>query len=1092
MAQDLEKAITDVPFTGGLSTKVDPFQIPFNKLAAAQDVVFTSPGQIQTRFGYEKLPNRTFGVDRFGNTQERIEVGQAVFNYGAELNQCDPLSLFAWNSQTQQWVPKGALVSIPATSEAVTDDNYQQQAADEALSNGIRLTAWEDGQGGSYYTIRDVVNGTTLTNPTLIHARACKPRVVAVDGRIVVIYLRSDTMRLYMAVIPSAAPFATFTGTAFTSASTAANQINAVLPNYDACAMDTTAGPVLYVAFNNNVSAGSAGITTFGYRAAAGALSDPTSPTYSVTTASLTPGALTIFPDSLSSILNGPVILFNRPGTDVRIIAYRYDLTTTTFGSTLVQALIGTVTALSGVSIGVRVDFAITRKLDLYWTFEDPDPWESRIYTALASGATPTVTTAVVLRYGVALAGKAFALFTNDDRAVSYVPAVHVSADPSDQFYGLQDTYFVIENSRTVVCSFFPGEAGGFPAAAGIGASPLSPYGDAMLPQTYASSATTFHVALLQADFLTTVGEVGEPATDATFSRTTPAPGTQAPLLAMFTEDGVRSVTFDFFNSQTSYLRADLAAVKLIGGGFLQQYDGQRVSEVGFHLYPENITLSQSNTSGGSLTLLATYWYTFVYQWVNAQGRLEQSSPSVPIPITLTGSNDTVTAVIPTYTLTSKPGVTILAFRSLATGTVFQQCIDTTTPADSGATNAPILNTTTDTKVTFIDKLADVDINGNPVLYTTGNVVENGAIGPVSDLAVNYNRVFVLSSIIPNRVYFSQQALPGEAVQLSPWFYFDLDPRGGNTTAIRAMDQHLIAFKESLIMAVDGVGPDATGGQGNFGEAYIVTTDVGCIYPRSIGMGPYGLYFESEKGIYLLDRTLAVHPVGSDAQRLISGKEVTSCNLMPDTQQMRFTTDAGYLVGHDYFVDQWFQHTGIAAVDGAIWQARFAYLRSDGFVMVERQPSADMTIEESLNTYSDGGVFVGMSIESPWFDFGGLSGWVRTWWAYLLSKVYNRARLRVQFAYDQNPAPQQTIYIEVSPGAVYGDGTYGDGTYGGIFPNSSYRMQPNQQLANSVKLTVTVLQVNGVIGPSVALSGFSFEYGRATTARKPNSSATYG
>ncbi len=452
--------------------------------------------------------------------------------------------------------------------------------------------------------------------------------------------------------------------------------------------------------------------------------------------------------------------------------------------------------------------------------------------------------------------------------------------------------------------------------------------------------------------------------------------------------------------------------------------------------------------------------------------------------------------------MTNKTGVVLMGYRSIANvGTVYHQTISTTIPAATNGTNAPILNDKTAQTIALIDVLSDTLLASTPVLYTTGLVIENLPTQACSDLTVNYNRLFALSTEQENVIFFSQQTGPGEPVQMSQWLGFNVDPRGGKATAIRALDQHLIVFKENLIMAIDGTGPNAIG-QGGFQEAYIVTSDVGCIYPRSIGMGKDGLYFETAKGIYLIDRSLTVHDDGSEAQALVNPYEVSSAVLVPYTQQMRFTMSNQTLVGLDYFTatdsisgrnpGQWFEHTDIDGIDAAIWLAQYTYLRPSGVVMVETPPEPSMTVAEAMATYSDAGAFFGMSIESPWFPFSGLNGWARTWWAFLLGKVMSRCTLRVDVSFDQDPSVKQSVYIEAGPGGIYGAATYGRGIYGGGFPDSVWRVQPNQQLSNAIKFTVTVLQADGVIGESVSLSGFSFEYGSAKTARRPNTSATYG
>jgi hypothetical protein len=98
-----------------------------------------------------------------------------------------------------------------------------------------------------------------------------------------------------------------------------------------------------------------------------------------------------------------------------------------------------------------------------------------------------------------------------------------------------------------------------------------------------------------------------------------------------------------------------------------------------------------------------------------------------------------------------------------------------------------------------------------------------------------------------------------------------------------------------------------------------VTTDVGCVNNRSIVIVPDGLMFQSQKGIYLLDRALRVFYIGA-AVEAYNSQTVTSAQLIPNTNQVRFTLSSGIALVYDYFMGQWSTFTNVNAVDSAIWQ----------------------------------------------------------------------------------------------------------------------------------------------------------------------------
>jgi len=49
-------------------------------------------------------------------------------------------------------------------------------------------------------------------------------------------------------------------------------------------------------------------------------------------------------------------------------------------------------------------------------------------------------------------------------------------------------------------------------------------------------------------------------------------------------------------------------------------------------------------------------------------------------------------------------------------------------------------------------------------------------------------------------------------------------------------------------------------------EPSLIPTDTGTINPRSIVLTPMGIMYQSEKGIYLLDRSLQVSYIGADVE----------------------------------------------------------------------------------------------------------------------------------------------------------------------------------------------------------------------------------
>ena len=106
----------------------------------------------------------------------------------------------------------------------------------------------------------------------------------------------------------------------------------------------------------------------------------------------------------------------------------------------------------------------------------------------------------------------------------------------------------------------------------------------------------------------------------------------------------------------------------------------------------------------------------------------------------------------------------------------------------------------------------------------------------------------------------------GQGVGFNLRFQKPVDPAGGDVTALGFMDDKTIIFKQRRTFAFFGDGPLPTGAQDTFSKPQLVTTDMGCDNQRSLESTDLGLMLESEKGIYLLDRSLQSVYIGADVE----------------------------------------------------------------------------------------------------------------------------------------------------------------------------------------------------------------------------------
>ena len=155
-------------------------------------------------------------------------------------------------------------------------------------------------------------------------------------------------------------------------------------------------------------------------------------------------------------------------------------------------------------------------------------------------------------------------------------------------------------------------------------------------------------------------------------------------------------------------------------GGMLWQYDGVKARELGFNVWPEDMTAVWSATGGAmhaqpdTATNTNAYYYQFTYEWTDAAGQIHRSAPSVPLSVTTTGSGSTgsVSINVPTLRQTYKIDnkVRIVGYRwSVGQQEYFQFT----------STLNPVLNDPTVDSVLIVDTLADSSILGNSLIYTT-------------------------------------------------------------------------------------------------------------------------------------------------------------------------------------------------------------------------------------------------------------------------------------------------------------------------------------------------------------------------------------
>lgn len=976
----LAKQLVPIVLAGGIDTKTDPKQVVPGKLLTLENASFISPKELKKAPGYSPLPTTILG-----NVTKSIGEGEGLIGYEGELLLASSNRLYSFSASSNAWADKGSLLSVSVNGYRVNRDAAGAGAADSAIYavdkvGGLILFAWEEYSGGQTfvnYCVMDsgtqqMVVPSTRTPSVGGSPQGTSPRCFAFGPNLVLTWAGNGGSVISALPIPVASPQRT--GSVVTVASDMAAGV------YDAC-INITAPPFpgyppgvsMYFAYNTSV-ASKLGLAFMSYGMVASSTNTASSTGDASKGVAIVPSAL----DTYSITYAGASSILNLVVSG---------------GLTVVNAE-STVETVAGVTnVGALFDGATTTA---WYTVAGSPTWKSRTRTNRVVNGIPGTPTAF---YPLYVASKPFV-----NNGITYLLMGYASGG-----VGIQNTYFLVDAAGNVQAKVLGNAAGGFPTTHG-------------LPQVLQQADGSWLVATMIQDLLVSnVSVASQNLTQKTVS------GTVEAANSLFSLAGVQAIELTIFTKGISYSRAEIADTLHIAGGYLSQYDGSRVVEHGFHLWPEQ--LSVTGTAGA-----LTYSYIGVYEWTDAQGNRHQSAPSqaFQLPSVTAPNVNSHTITFPCLRVTQKTNVVLVVYATQGNGTQFFRVTDVLLPTLSNVAGG-------DT-VTITNSLSDVALAAGQNLYTFGGTVENVSPPACSVLATGSNRLWALSSVNPLQVWYSKQVVPATPAQFSDLFVLNMDPRGGPITAIANMDDYQVFFKESSIFIVAGDGPDDTGQQNSFQSPKLVTTDSGCVDPRSVVLYPGGLLYKSEKGLYHLNRGLAAEYVGAEVEKYNS-ISVVSANLVSSVNQVRFNLADGTQLVYDYFMRQWSTRPLFGLVDAAVRESQYFYLDQNGIAYAENPAS-----------FAISGKSYALKLTTSWLAMAGINGFQRVYGMALIGDWRSPHTLRVSIAYDFNPTPSEIIDVTaeaIDPG-FWGDGfTWGDGAPPADQPNlavpgisSNYMVSP--------------------------------------------------
>jgi hypothetical protein len=377
--------------------------------------------------------------------------------------------------------------------------------------------------------------------------------------------------------------------------------------------------------------------------------------------------------------------------------------------------------------------------------------------------------------------------------------------------------------------------------------------------------------------------------------------------------------------------------------------DSDQVTEYGFYVYPDPATLTQQ--AGGSLTASGTYSYVLVYEWYDSRGNLIESAPSAPVTATLTAGNQQFLVTGRIAGWSSKNAVRISFYRTLNGGTTYYY-----------VTSASVVDLVAPS---VVDDASDADIQNNRILYTTGGVAENISLSNPNFVTAAKNRLWAFENGTTDKLWFTKKPEEGFLPAFSDLLVASIPSIGGKIVGVAQLDDKLIVFKERRIYALFGDGPTANL-QGDFSEPQAIVEGMGCISARSIVSTPNGVFYQSQEGIYAIDRSLQNQFAGRPLYKQ-EGSIITSAYDPILNRVLMLAQDKIWLL---YLSNMaWYEWTATNIKSFVFESGVFWVLKDNG------NGTADLM--KLGSTYQDDGANYEQRIKLGQFQFAGIQGYQR-------------------------------------------------------------------------------------------------------------------
>lgn len=982
---------------GKLDQKTDERVLGPTGLIRAENIIFDELGGFQKRLGHTSLSLNKAS----GGTIEAARM-RALGTRRDELVLFAEGKAWSWVDSISKWSDRGRFESVyPVSETSVAYDQTDQVLADRAEVTTAGFTsvvyAWEDRKNaGVRYAVYDKATGAIQKPTTTVFVvAATRPRCLALNNKLLVFYQSGSD--LSCDVID---PLDVY-GTIGSPVIVASNELSG--GPYDVTPYTSTICLVAYVISTNTatvlkVDSAAAVTETF---ATARTCDVAIAIDYRAVTDRI--GLVRLDSTGANDLIKFDWIKAATLGDDTNV-----DIAVVTEGNNTVNNV--AVSVLTGQSAYVFWDLDVNT----------PDPpgtpeLDTVFRATMATGGGAGAPTEMVLARRSRLGSRALR-YTDGTAERVMIHVFHTSALQS-QYVLLDAGYKVGDRNGEEVA----GDEVGLMARWLPGTGPSSPD---------TRNATSDSGGLYRNGHLPQIESLGSDkyACALTYRKLSDSSRTPWKKAYQYQQRGIKDIIFTLFDSRAFTGAAEGNALYL-PGGYLAHYDGQRVVESGFLLYPEDVQLAQSAVGGTRLTLTGVYNYRVYWEWRNAQGEIQRSSQAANVAITLTGTNDTVTLTIPTNPYTNKSGESVTAtsgmyaavYRTKAGATDLYYRAFSFDPG-STSSNPAKLNDTNANTITFVDIISDANLALNETDYLSNGELDNIAPPATPFVVAGQARLFTRDPADTTLIRYSKLRLESDAVEGNDALTIRGPQEGGDVNGIVVTEGALIIFSTYAAYIAVGQGLTNTGGPPDYSSPQRVA-DIGCIDPRSVVKSPAGIFFFSKKGIYRMSaQGGAVDYVGAaieDSMQVAgSGGNATTWRSIvgaihvTDKHQLRFYSNSNGIMVYDYLAEAWSRWTPAGTYKHALmWGDVPVYL--DGTAPRRQFASGDG------NKWLDAGTIYSIDVETGPIKLAGMGGRQKVRRVIVTGKIQGTHTLRIRTYRDDNiEHDNQTFALGAGGGVV--------------------------------------------------------------------------